>query len=173
MSAIYIAPAVTNHPTLRQINVQFARRAEQHAGLRLAAVAVGFTLSWMKTNLHAVNGKLLHQVRVNIFHEFLFQGAASDIRLIRRNDQQKFGGFQFRAGVGNFGKDFKFIQASRRKRFAVAFQRAVDYAIAVKENSAVHFRFPLSAFRFYFVDSHFVWPIFNFGCDTSKCQTTA
>jgi len=137
MAAIHISPAIANHPAFRQINVQFARGAQQHARLRLAAVAIGQTLARVKTNLHAVNGKLLDQMRVNCFHEFLFQGAASDIRLVRRNDQQKSGGFQFRAGAGNFGKEFKFIQVSRREWLAVAFQRAVDDTVAIQKNGAV------------------------------------
>ncbi len=73
---------------------------------------------------------------VNGFHEFLFQCAASNIRLICRNDQQKSGSFQFRAGGGDFGKDFKFIQASRWEWLTVAFQRAIDDAVAVEKYGA-------------------------------------
>ena len=74
--------------------------------------------------------------------------------------------FNRRARRRNLGKNFKFAQARRRIRLAIALQRAVDDAIAVEKNGA-------DPFRLHFVDSHFVCATFSLGCDTNKCQMTA
>ncbi len=173
MATVHVPPAVADHPTLRQINVQFARDAEQHSGLGLATIAVGQTFTRMKANFHTVNRQLRRHVRVDFFDDFLFQGAAANIGLVRGDDKQKISGFQFGQSCGNFRENFKLCERRGRKRFSITLQGAVDDTIAVKKNCAPHFRFPLSAFRFHFVDSHFVCATFNLGCDTNKCQMTA
>lgn len=93
MATIHIAPAVADHPALRQINAEFTCGASQHAGFRLAAIAIGQPLAGMITNLHAVNRKLRHQVRVDFFNNFPLQSAAANVRLVRCHNQQKTGGF--------------------------------------------------------------------------------
>jgi len=131
MAAIHIAPAVANHPALSKINAQLARGAQQHAGLRLAAVAVRLALAGVETNLNAVNRQLRQQMRVNHFDDFPFQSAAPNVWLVRRNDKKESGSFQFCASSGDFRKDFKFVQISRRERLMVALQRPIDDAVAV------------------------------------------
>jgi len=173
VAAIHVTPAVAHHPTLRQINVQFLRRAQEHARLRLPAIAIRRALAGMKTGFHPVNRQLRQQVRVNFFDDFPRQRAAPDIRLVRGDDEQKTGGLQFPQRCRNFGQNFKFRERGRRIRLASALQRAVDDAVTVKKHGATRFRFPLSAFRFHFVLSHFVGATFNFGCETNKCQMTA
>ena len=73
VAAIHVAPAVADHPALRQINAQFARGAQQHAGLRLAAIAIRQPFAGMITNLHAVNRQPAAHFGVNLFDRFLFQ----------------------------------------------------------------------------------------------------
>jgi len=139
VAAIHVAPAVAHHPALRQINVQFARDVEQHAGLRLATIAIGQAFARMKTNFHAVNRQMRHHVRVDFLDDFPGKRAASNVRLIRGNHEQKTGGFQFGARGGNFGKNLKLRQVGRRIRLAIALQRAIDDAIAIKKYCAPNF----------------------------------
>jgi len=171
VAAIHIAPAVADHPALRKVNAEFARSLKQHPRLGLATFTIGQDFARMKTNFHAVNRQLRRHVRVDFFDNFLGERAPANIRLIRGNDEQKTSGLQLGTRGGNFGQNFKLSQTRRRIWLAVTFQRAIDDAVAVEENCAAHFRFPLSAFRFHFVDSHLVCATFNFGCDTSKCHT--
>src|ERR1017187_7034627 len=62
MAAINVAPAIADHPASREVNVQLARGAAQHAGLGLAAIAIRRALAGMKTNFHAVNRQLRQHV---------------------------------------------------------------------------------------------------------------
>jgi epoxyqueuosine reductase len=82
---------------------------------------------------------LRQHVPVDLFDDFLFQCAATNVRLVGGDNEQKTRCLQLRTRGGNFGKDFKLAQVRWRIRFAVAFQRAVDDAVAVEENCATHF----------------------------------
>ena len=139
MAAIHIAPAVAHHPALGEVNAEFARGTKQHAGFRLAAIAVGHALAGVETDFHPVNGQLCQHVRVDFFNDFLLQSATTNIGLVRGDDEQKAGGLQLRAGGRNFRQNFKFSQARRRIRAGVAFQSPIDDAVAVEKNSAPHF----------------------------------
>ena len=92
MAAIHVAPAVADHPALRKVNAEFARGAQQHARLRLAAIAVGQTLAGMITDFHAVKRQLPAHFSVDGFDQFQLDCAATDIRLVRGDDEQKAGG---------------------------------------------------------------------------------
>ena len=112
------------------------RRAQQHARLRLAAVAFRRALAGMITDLHAVNRQPPAHFGVNGFHDFLLERAATHVRLVGRHNEQKTGCLEFRARGGNLGKNFKFSQVSRRIGLGFALQSPVDDAVAVKKNGA-------------------------------------
>jgi len=151
---------------MREVNFHLSRGAQQHARLRLPAIAFGFALSRMKTDFDAVEWKLPPHFGVNGLDQFFFDRAATYVRLICGNDEQKTGGLQFGARFGNAGENFKFCEGSWRIRLAVMRQRAIDDAIAIQKNGAFEF-------GIYFVLSHLVCPTLSFGCETSRCQMTA
>lgn len=135
MAAIHVAPAVAHHPAFRQVRFQIPRGAEQHAGFGFAAIAMRLPLAGMIANFHALNGQLRHEPGMDFFHGGLFQRAAANVGLIGGDDEQKAGGFQFRAGFGDAGKDFKIRQGARRIGFAIAFDGAIDDAIAIEKDN--------------------------------------
>jgi hypothetical protein len=90
----------------------------------------------MKTDFHAVKRQSAAHFGVDGFDQIHFDCAATDIRLICGDDQQKSGGLQFRTSFGNAGKNFKFGQISRRIWLAIARQRAIDDPVAIQKNGA-------------------------------------
>ena len=110
---------------------------------------------------------------MNHFHNFLLKRSAADVGLVGRHDEQVASVLELFARGGHAGKNFEFIQIPRGIRLAVVFQGAVDDAVAVEKDGAPDFGFRTSDFGLHRVLSHFVWPAFNFGCDTNKCQMTA
>ena len=127
----------------------------------------------MITDFHAINRQLPAHERVHRFDRFLFQCPAPDVRLIGGHDEQKARRLQFAAGFGRVGENFKLAQAGGRIGLAVAHQSAVDDAVAIQKDSAPPFGVRISDFGLHLVLSHLVRPIFSFGWDTKRCQTTA
>jgi len=87
MAAIHVAPAVTNHPALCEINAEFACGAQQHARLRFATITIRCTFTGMIANFHTVNRKPATHFHMNHFDDFPFEHAPAHIRLIRRHDE--------------------------------------------------------------------------------------
>ena len=114
MAAIHIPPTVADHPALRKVNAQFPGGAEEHAGLGLAAIAIGFALAGVVTDLHTVNGQLRLHVGVDGFDDGLLERAATDIGLVGGDDDEETRGFQAGAGTGDIGQDIELSQAGGR-----------------------------------------------------------
>ena len=163
MTAINVPPTIADHPAMGQINLPGLGGAQKHAGFRFAAVTIGFALAGMITNLHAIDGKFGDHMGMDGLHDFLGERAAADIRLIGGDHEEIASGFQFLARGQNFGQNIKFRQAGGRIGFVGMFEGAVDDPVSVEKNCP----------SLHFVLSHLVWVTFSFGCDTSKCQTTA
>jgi hypothetical protein len=85
-------------------------------------------------NLHAVKGQFLDHLVMDRLNQRAGQRSASDVGLIRRDDEQKAGTFESGAGLGDARQDLEFCEASWRIGFTVANQRAVDDAVAVQED---------------------------------------
>jgi hypothetical protein len=117
MTAVNVPPAVAHHPALREVNAQFLRRAQQHARLGLATIALRRALAVMVTDLHAVNRQPPAHFGVNGFDNFLLKRPATNIRLVGCDDQQETGPLELRARRRNLGKNLKFRYgfASRSK----------------------------------------------------------
>ncbi len=72
VAAIHVAPAVADHPALREVNTEFSRRAQQHARFRLPAVALGIVFAGMIANFNAVERQLPAHFRVDGLDDFFF-----------------------------------------------------------------------------------------------------
>ena len=134
VAAVNVTPAVADHPALGKGNAQFACGAQQHARLRLPAIAVRLVFAGVITDLHPVNRKPPAHFGVNRLDGFLLERAAAHVGLVRHHHEQEAGLFEPRARGRNIGKNFKLIQTHRRIRPVVALQSAVDDAVAVEEN---------------------------------------
>ncbi len=78
-------------------------------GSRLAAVAVGITLSGVIAHFHPVEGQQTLHVLVNRFHDLPLQSAASDIRLVGRDDETEARLFEFATGFFHARKKDEFL----------------------------------------------------------------
>ena len=162
VARVDVAPAIADHPALRQIDVQFFGGAEQHSRLWFAAIAVGSTLAGMIADLDSIQSDPLTQVFMERFHGGLGQSTAADVWLVRGDDEKETGLLQPGARFDDAWENLEFLQHRRRVGLAVTGEGAVDDAIAVQEDGPPHF-----------VPSHLVRFTFNFGCETKRCHTTA
>jgi len=71
---------------------------------------------------------------VNGFDYFFFQGAATHVRLIRRDHQTKARLLQQSARLFDARQNLKFRQISGRIGLSISQQNAVDHSIPVQEN---------------------------------------
>lgn len=100
VSAIDVAPAVTNHPTTRQIDAKLTGRIEQHARKRLASWVGGRTSASVVASLDMVDGGYeLDQVSMEPLHYALLLSASANVRLVGGDNQQEASGLQPGAAI--------------------------------------------------------------------------
>ena len=156
VAAIHITPAVPNHPTARQINVQLARRPEQHARLRFATIAIRLALSRMEAGLDPVERQVARHILMHVFDRFARDQTAANIGLIGGNDEEESGLPKPPASVPDAGQNLELADAGGWIRHVVANDSAVDHAIPVQEDRA-------PGLRVHRVLSHLVCATFNLG----------
>src|ERR1700737_4376160 len=86
VSAIDIAPAISNHKTSAQINIQGQGGALQHSRVRLAIFG---RIVAIVANFHPVDWKQLTNLAMEFFDCLLCQRPFSDVRLIGDNKKTK------------------------------------------------------------------------------------
>jgi hypothetical protein len=73
-------------------------------------------------------------LRVNPFDNILFQSSASDIGLIRGDDEKKTGLFQFATCFSHTGEDDELVGRPWRIWFAIDHLASIDDAVSVEED---------------------------------------
>jgi hypothetical protein len=93
MGAINITPAIANKKAALQIDVMAGGGAQQHAGLRLSAIArIAVPAAGVKTNFDAIEkGERPAQSSMQRVDYFTALSAAPNVRLIGDHDQKKPG----------------------------------------------------------------------------------
>lgn len=153
--AIDVAPAIADQKAAGEIDAVSLRRAQQHAGLRFSAIArIAMTCPGMKTNFDSVQrGHSRAQRGVHRFDRLTILRSATNVRLVRHDDQKKPGLFKLPAVFSDVGIKLELAKVRGRKRKPVADHRAVENAVAIEKDGA-----PV-----YLVLSHFVCAVFSAG----------
>jgi len=136
MSAIDVAPAVSDHETAGEVDPKISRGAQQHAGARFAKLG-RLALAGIEADFHAVDGKQFAHPGVHFLDGLPVERTAPDIRLIRRDHQEKAGIVQEGASLFHPREQFELLDTVGRKRSAVADNCPVDDAVAVEKNRPV------------------------------------
>ena len=173
-AAINVAPAVADHPALREIDAEFVCGVKQHARRRFAKIARD-ALPGIVADLDAIDWQRRAHFPVHRLDDLARLCAASDIGLVRGDDEEEACCLQLRARVRDAGQEFKILHARGRVRLAVTDNGTIDDAIAIEEDGAFHRLFLFQKFHlaYHFVLSHFVSFTFSFGWETKRCHTTA
>lgn len=164
MAAINVAPAITNHPTLRKFNSQLTCSPEQHSRFWLAAITVGLVLAGMKANLYLVQWDGFPHFLVHSLDNLTWNGASSHVGLVRGYNEQKTGLLETPTCLLYAGKNLELVEVAGRIWQTIAGHSAIDDAVAIQKNCPAHIHFVLS---------HFVLPTLSLGCETNRCHTTA
>ena len=164
LASLDVAEAVAHHPAHLQVDTMRRRRIGQHARQRLATMAaIGIV---MRADPHLVQARGGHDLIIHPVHEVTRRGPARDVGLVGAADQQEARLAQRRAGLRHAGQDGELGGAARRQRSALRIEnRSVQHAVPIQEDGATRAQGA--------ADSHFVGIIFNAGCETSRCHTTA
>jgi hypothetical protein len=113
-----------------------------------------------------IQGEFGGEALVNGIHCGERLHAPGNIRLIRDYEEEKTGLLEVGQRLRDPRQDFEGVDGGGRIRFAVAYDGAVQDAIAVEEDGA-------AGRGVYRTDSHFVSQAFKSGWDTIRCHTTA
>ena len=153
--AVDVPPPIADEKTPFQVDVVAAGGAQEHAGLRLPAIArLAVSRARMVTNFDPI--QLRHrspQLLVHGLNDFARLGSASNVRLITDDNHYKAGRFQLPAPFGDTGIKLELLDARRRQRTSIPHYGPVQYPIAIEEYRAF----------LYFVLSHFVCAVFSVG----------
>jgi hypothetical protein len=136
VTGIDVTPAVANHPTRAEVNLERVRGLKQHAGCRLptlAGLAVRFTPVVADLN-HVDRRQMTKERCMHSFDDRLLLGPATDIRLVRYHDQLVSGCLELRARIDHAIKQTKFRKVMRRIGPAVANDRQVQRAVAIQKD---------------------------------------
>ncbi len=165
-ACLHIPPAIPQHETCRKIDIKFPGPGKQHAGLRLSAIT-GIAVVVIAGD-EAVNRQVQRQAGIDRLNGILTSRASRDIGLVGHDDEEKSCLLQAPQTFGYSRKNLDFRDTGRGMRLPLPNNGAIYYPVAIKENSA-----PFGHDRHLTADSHLVSCALSFGCDTSKCQTTA
>jgi hypothetical protein len=135
--AVHIAPAVADHPALREVEMKGGGGIVQHArlGLAAASLGVGPALAGRDAGLDARDGRQQFlQVGVHRRDHGEAQGAAPDIGLVGGDDQHIAGRVEPGTRCDGIRVEREFLQRDRRAGFALAHDGQVQGAIAVEKN---------------------------------------
>ena len=136
-STIYISPPISDDETRCKVNFESFGCPKQHPWPRFSAIArVSVLRTSMETGHHAVNRQLFQKPFMNGFDGLAGERAATDIRLVRRNHQEKSKLFESLTRLGYTRQQFEFVQAARRIGLTCTNEGAVDDAVAVEKDSA-------------------------------------
>lgn len=137
LTAIDVAPTITNHPRAAEVETEEKGGVSKHAGGGFAPVVGGMVdaLAGGEADFDVIDrGNELTEPRVHRIDDGLFLGAAANVRLVRGYDQNVAGGGELRAGGGHAGEQLEFREGIRRVRFAVADDLPIQRAVAVKKD---------------------------------------
>jgi hypothetical protein len=133
-AGLNIAPAVADHEARIEVEPASLSRVKQHSGLGLAACASVDVV--VRANEDFVERKRHEQSIVNAPEGFFGLRPASDVGLVRDDDELEAGRAQTIAGLLNAGEDLDFVHVPRWARDATSHDRAVQYAVTVEEDGA-------------------------------------
>ena len=131
------APAVADHPALREVEAEGGGGVEQHARRGFAA-AVGRVVDALAGCVADFDARDLRdefsQVGMHDFHIRQRLRAAADIGLVGGDDQNVTGGVEAAAGFRRIRIEDKFLEGGRRVRLPRLHHRDVQRAVAVEED---------------------------------------
>ena len=156
----------------RQGQVGAERRGgvEKHAGLGLAP-AGRLAHSRIEAHLDPVDLRdKLKQARVHRVDQGPGNGAAPDVGLVGRDDEQKAGLLERAAAGGDPFVQPELLDRARRERLPIPDDLDVQRSVPVQEDCGPQ-RHPPQGLAA--TDSHFVWFTLRSGWETKRCQTTA
>lgn len=135
VTAVDVPPAIANHPTAPEIQVEQGGSLEHHRGFGFAAFA-GLTVicAAVVADLDKFDlGDLFAQAGVNAFDHHPFLRAAADVRLVCDDHERKTGGTELCTAGGDPVEEGKLVHRGRRIGFAVADYATVKRAVSIKE----------------------------------------
>lgn len=136
VTAVNIAPAVSQHPAACEIQAEVGCGGVQHGRFGLTAVArLAVVGASVIAHFHQVN--LRHQGEEPGMHGFdcgLCLRAAPHVGLVGCYDQMEAGALQLGATGCHSREQNKFFQAGRRIGFPVFDYRSVERAVAIQKN---------------------------------------
>jgi len=165
VAAFNVAPAITHEMAAGEINLQGLSGIEDHAGRGLAAAGIGSRVIGRSANFDPIERDGLAQVFMHGFDDFESLGASANIRLIGHHHELEAALPEKRTRFGCFRIELKFFHRLRRIGLSFTNDGRIENAIAVEKDGPVH--------DFAVALSHLVWAWLIFGCETSRCQTTA
>src|SRR6266851_3983396 len=168
-AGLNVAAAVANHVAARQINVEFGGAGQQHSWPGFPAIAAVVVV--VEANDEAINRRnFTRDQAIDAFDRFPGGRSACHVGLVRDHDQDEAAILETLELLAQPGIDLDIHHPRRRVRLALADHRVIQHTVTIKKDRP---RFHRAGLTIPTADSHFVWLAFNFGCETSKCQTTA
>src|SRR5579883_151493 len=159
-AGVNVAPAVADHEAGGEIDIEIARRGLEHPRFRLAALAgIGAV---MIADVDRVERHGSSQDGMNLFEGFAALSPAGEIGLVGDDNQQESRLAKPHESRPGARRDAELRYRARWIRLPIPNQGCIQDSIPIEEDGASQ-RTP----------SHFVCAAFSFGCDTSRCQTTA
>jgi hypothetical protein len=159
-----VLPAVADHEAGREVDAVPGRCLDEQARLGLPAIAAVAVV--VEADQHVVQRQRGPQGRVDRIDHVSLLRPPRHVRLVGDPDEKQTGAFQSLQRAGDVGQHLQLGERGWRTGSAVFHDGAVQDAVAVEERRASR----RAAHR---TDSHFVGAAFTFGCETSRCQTTA
>jgi|HubBroStandDraft_6_1064221.scaffolds.fasta_scaffold846703_2 hypothetical protein len=131
-----IAGAIPDHVALGEIDPQFPGRIDQHARLRLAAVAV--IARGVEACDDRINRHCPAQPRMHLLDDIPGDQTFADVRLVGNDDQHVTRSLEARERFGDAGEEAVIFQPARRKAAAIAEFRNDQHAVTIEKNRARH-----------------------------------
>src|SRR6202171_1133257 len=168
-ACLNVAAAVAHHVAARQINVEFGGAGQQHSRPGFPAIAAVTVV--VEANHETINRRnFTRDQDIDAFDGFPGRRSACHVGLVRDHNQDEAAILQTLKLLAQPGIDFDILDPRRRVRFTLPDHRVIQHTVTIKKDRP---RFHLAGLAVPTADSHFVWLAFNFGCETSRCQTTA
>lgn len=135
VTAVDIAPAVAHHKAPEKVNGQGLGGLEEHSGTWLAACARG--MARVVTDLHAVNRQGGTHFGVHGFHDCLALGAAANVWLVGRNNQEVASLFQPPASFRHLRINLEVLDCGGRVWLAIPNDARVYHPVAVQKDCSI------------------------------------
>src|SRR5450631_2256511 len=168
-ASLDVAAAIADHVAAGQIDVEFGGAGQQHPWPGFSAIAAVIVV--VEAHHKAIDRRdFARNQLIDAFDRFPGRRPACHVGLIRDHDQDEAAILQTLKLCAQTRINFDILDPRRRIRLALSDHRVIQHAVTIEKDRP---RFHLAGLAVPTADSHFVWLAFNFGCETSRCQTTA